>query len=136
MSDNILKPADELHHLEDALIQCVLECSAEEIRTDLIEAGCDPDAMIAKSKSISADAASLLANARLIKAKRDAESFRNRMLLRNRPRSSVHSPHNLSKPGLLLAARKGGGGVSDTDKNALSDALAELEALEAQEDTE
>ena len=130
---------DELRLIEDALIEGILNASPEETIADLRERGMAPDAAEALLDRMAAEAVRSARGKRLAAAKDRAVSFRARAPASSVPHASPTVRDRLQAfkagvgdPGMMLAARKGGG-MSDRDEKSLAEDLAELDRLRSED---
>lgn len=134
---------DGMRRIEDALIESFIAAKPDEIREHIKEAGGDFDAYVILANKMIAEAEEMCAKARLDEAKAAAASFRASTanvsaIPFNREKAKVKLEAMKSRdPALpmMLAARKGNG-LSDRDEDALLRALADLEKLESEDETE
>jgi hypothetical protein len=135
------KSLEELRRIDDAIDESILRATEQELREELASEGLDPDKVIAEMDAATKSAKLAGAKLRLEIAKKSVKAFQsqqphtpsdNRGALRaklQRMRSGGRSADD----GLMMAARKGKQ-LSQNDEESALDDLAQLEALEAQDD--
>lgn len=136
-----LKAREELERIEDALVESIFDTAGETLRQEITEAGDDPDILIAKVDSAIAAARSQSARHRLEAARNEFEAWRasgdkisglEREAARARLERLQSGDRSLDSK-MMMAARKGEG-LSESDLEALIEAMVELERLERDND--
>lgn len=128
-----IKLADKMKfgHLEDAYIEAILDASPDELRSDLLAAGEDPDAYTRSALEVRDSVLLKSRRAKLEYAKIAAADFRVRSsatvlpIDRERASAALKSIFDKDAPQMMLAARRGTN-LSEADQDALKDALAAL----------
>jgi hypothetical protein len=124
-----------LRHIEDALIQSVLEASGDELRAEIKEVGDDPSAYIALADSIMDKARGECSKYLLDRAKAQASAFKSAQIAgavpfnRDKLIAKLKAEETSNPPEMMLAARKGKK-LSSRDEDAVLRARARLYALE------
>lgn len=131
----------ELRRIDDAIEESILNASGDELRDELADEGLDPEKVVAEMDAIAREAKLAGAKIRLEEAQSAVESFKSRRtdsraIDKAKFRAKLQQMRSGTKgdgEGLMMAARKGRN-VSQSDEDGLLDDLAQLEALEAQDD--
>jgi hypothetical protein len=135
--------SEELEHIEDALVEILLNATGDELRAEITAAGMDPDAYIAQMESAIASARAECSRQRLEGARAALTAWRTK----GRPpgdaeREAAQARLQRLRSGdraldekLMMAARKGEG-LSDHDLEGLLEHLAELERQEREDGDE
>lgn len=134
---SVKKPtaSEELERIEDALVESVLQAAGGTVREEIITAGGDPDAVIARIDAAIASARGEAARARLEGARGELSAWRAKggrisPLEREAARARLQRLRaGAGDAGMMMAARKGEG-LSESDAEGLVEDLAELERLE------
>jgi hypothetical protein len=135
-----LTSRDELDHIEDALVDAILNAAAADLREEAKAAGCDADQCIADmdaaiGRARAACARKALETARTELAAWRSDSGRKPGLSRDTARARFErlrsgDPDLASR--MTMAARKGEG-LSDRDFEGVLDDLSELDRLERED---
>lgn len=136
---NVKKPfaRQELEHIEDALIESLLNATDQAMQEELSSSGDNLDQLAALFDHAIAAAQARAARERLSEARVELAAWRENgkkatPLEKEAARarlSNARSGRANSSPGLMMAARKGKR-ISESDDEGLFDDLAELEKLE------
>ncbi len=135
------KALEELRRIDDAIEESILRATDQELREELASEGLDADKVIAEMDAMTKDAKLAGTKLRLKMAKESVKTFKaqqpdtpsaDRDVLRSRL-GRIRSGGTSARDGLMMAARKGGQ-LSQSDEEGALDDLAQLEAIEAQED--
>lgn len=132
---------EERQRIEDALVQSILEAAGEDVRKEIVAAGGDPDALVARVDTAIAVARGKAARARLERARADLSAWQSKSGPASAPeREAARTRFERLRSGnanpdtkMMMAARKGEG-MSDSDLEGLIEDIAELERLERDED--
>lgn len=128
--------ASELERIEDAVVDSLLEATGEDLRKEIIEAGGDPNALIARVDAAIRSAQADSARRRLDQVRSELSDWRAKGATTASEREAALKRLEKLRSGrvdpdapMTLAARKGEG-LSESDEQALIEDLAELERLE------
>jgi hypothetical protein len=135
--------SEELEHIEDALVETLMNASGDELRAEMTAAGVDPDTCIAEMDSAIASARADSARQRLEGARAALTAWRAKSgLTGDVEREAARARLQRLRSGdraldekLMMAARKGEG-LSERDLEGLLEDLAELERLEREDGDE
>jgi hypothetical protein len=126
----------ELEHIEDALVDSILDAAGEDLRRELADLGGSADAVIADVDATIRSALAASARRRLQQAKSELAAWRTGQQSTTAEREAAKARLERLRSGqlvadarMMMAARKGGG-LSESDEQGLIEDMAELERLE------
>jgi len=133
----------ELENIEDALVQSILDTSDDELRSEIIESGGDPDACITSVEQCLDSARSKIGKERLDEARTKLTGWRGKSgnvtdIERARAQKKLQQVRGGDSDldsKMMLAARKGEG-LAECDLEGLLEDMAELERLEREDGDE
>ena len=128
--------ASELERIEDAVVDSLLEATGENLRKEIVEAGGNPDGVIARVGTAIRSAQANSARRRLEQARGELSRWRAKGATTASEREAARQRLEQLRSGrvdpaapMTMAARKGEG-LSESDEQGLIEDLAELERLE------
>jgi len=126
----------ELEHIEDALVDSILDAADEDMRRELADLGRSPAGVIADVDATIRSALAATARQRLQQAKSELAAWRAGQQFTTAEREAAKARLERLRSGqldadasMMMAARKGGG-LSESDEQGLIEDMAELERLE------
>ena len=132
--------SEELDHIEDALVEDLLDATGQELRDEIAAAETDPDACIAEIEKAITSARAECARRNLDNARAGLDVWRTKSrsavdIERERAKARLErlrSSDSALDSKMTMAARKGEG-LSERDLEGLIEDMAELERLEREE---
>jgi hypothetical protein len=132
----------ELDHIEDALVEAILNTTDEDLRAEIKAVGDEPGQLITAVDLALTRAQSECARVALQTARTELAAWRSNDKTRTLDRDSARVRFEKMRSGdpalaakMMMAARKGEG-LSDRDLDGLLDDIAELERFEREEGEE
>ena len=135
--------SEELEHIEDALVETLLNATGQELRDEMTAAGINPDACIAEAEAAISSARAESSRRRLEDARTALNAWRARSgstgdTEREKAKARLQrlrSSDSALDLKMTMAARNGEG-LSERDLEGLIEDMAELERLEREESGE
>ena len=137
MTSKKLTAMEELQFIEEALVRGILEASALDLRQDFLDAGDNPEELVAEFDATAARAKAEVAKKRLEQAKLELAAWRSKSVNSQEARAQEDARKLFSRlqagdpafaTKMTMAARKGEG-LSDRVVVGLGDDFVDLERL-------